>query len=61
MAQALTLKVNSKAKPATINNKNDIFVGEYNDILINLANCCKPVKGDEIVGYRYKWFYRSFH
>lgn len=51
LPEALTLKVNSKAKPSTINNKNDIFVGEYNDILINLANCCKPVKGDEIVGY----------
>lgn len=51
LPEALTLKLNNKAKPTTTNNKNDIFVGEYNDILINLANCCKPVKGDEIVGY----------
>ncbi len=51
LPEALTLKLNNKAKPTTTNNKNDIFVGEHNDILINLANCCKPVKGDDIIGY----------
>lgn len=34
-----------------INNKNNIFVGDYSDILIHIANCCKPVKGDDIVGF----------
>lgn len=32
-------------------NKNDILVGGHNDILITLAKCCKPVKGDKIIGY----------
>lgn len=34
-----------------INYKNDIIVSGYDDILVNLATCCKPIFGDEIVGY----------
>ncbi len=34
-----------------INYKNDIIVSGCDDILVNLASCCKPVYGDEIVGY----------
>ena len=31
--------------------KNDVIVAGTDNILVNLAKCCKPVKGDEIVGY----------
>ena len=31
--------------------KNDIIVAGIGDILVNIAKCCKPVKGDEIVGF----------
>lgn len=34
-----------------INYKNDIIVSGCDDILVNLASCCKPVYGDSIVGY----------
>ena len=34
-----------------INYKNDIIVSGCDDILVNLASCCKPVYGDKIVGY----------
>ncbi len=33
------------------NNKADIIVDGIDGIKISLASCCKPVKGDEIVGY----------
>jgi GTP pyrophosphokinase len=47
----LTLKVAKVGNASKTIAKNDIVVGEYNDILINLAKCCKPVKGDEILGF----------
>lgn len=31
--------------------KNDIIVAGMGDLLVNLAKCCKPVKGDDIVGF----------
>ena len=31
--------------------KNDILVSGIDNIKVSLANCCKPVKGDDIVGY----------
>lgn len=31
--------------------KGDIIVAGVSDILVNIAKCCKPVKGDEIIGY----------
>ena len=31
--------------------KNDIIVAGIDEIKVNLANCCKPVKGDEVIGY----------
>lgn len=33
------------------NYKNDIIVAGIGDILVNIAKCCKPVKGDEIIGF----------
>lgn len=34
-----------------INLKNDILVSGVDDIKVNLASCCKPIKGDEIMGF----------
>lgn len=42
--------MNSNIAPKT-NHKNDIIVSGCDDILVNLASCCKPVYGDEIIGY----------
>lgn len=33
------------------NYKNDIIVAGIGDILVNIAKCCNPVKGDEIAGF----------
>lgn len=33
------------------NYKNDVIVDGFDDILVTLANCCRPVMGDEIIGY----------
>ena len=32
-------------------NKGDIIVAGTSNILVNIAKCCKPVRGDEIIGY----------
>lgn len=40
---------NTETKP--VDYKNDIIVAGCDDILVTIANCCKPVHGDEIVGY----------
>ena len=40
---------NSRAKPKTA--KGEILVDNQEGILVNLAKCCHPVFGDEIVGY----------
>ncbi len=34
-----------------INYKSDILVDGVDNIMVNLARCCMPIKGDEIVGY----------
>ncbi len=34
-----------------INYKSDILVEDIPDIMVNIAKCCLPIKGDEIVGY----------
>ena len=33
------------------NIKNDIIVAGIDEVKVTLANCCKPVKGDEVIGY----------
>ena len=41
-----------KIKPRTLHNsKDDIIVDGNSNIMYNLAKCCKPVKGDDIVGF----------
>lgn len=42
--------MNSNVLPK-VNHKNDVIVSGCDDILVNLASCCKPVFGDEIIGY----------
>ena len=45
-------KVLNNNKTTTRNNyKKDILVAGYDDILVNIADCCHPVKGDQIIGY----------
>ena len=41
--------------------KNDIIVGNIDDIKINIASCCKPVPGDEIIGYITKGYGINVH
>jgi len=35
----------------SINTKNDIIVSGIDEIKVTLANCCKPVNGDDVIGY----------
>ena len=39
----------------------DILVGGIDDVKINIASCCKPVPGDDIVGYITKGYGISIH
>lgn len=47
---ALMERVNNRPSE-TKNYKNDIIVAGIGDILVKLAKCCKPIKGDNIVGF----------
>lgn len=44
-------KIMNNTSVPKVNYKNDIIVSGCDDILVNLASCCKPVYGDDIVGY----------
>ena len=44
-------KVLNKTYETKINYKKDIIVDGCDDILVNIAECCHPVKGDDIIGY----------
>ena len=41
--------------------KNDIKVEGIDDIKVNIAGCCKPVPGDEIIGYISKGYGINIH
>jgi len=41
--------------------KKDVIVDGCDDILVNIAECCHPVKGDEIIGYITKGYGVSVH
>ncbi len=40
-----------KPKVAKVNYQSDVLVDGAENILVNMAKCCMPVKGDAIVGY----------
>lgn len=40
-----------KVKPLKVNYTSSVFVEGADNILVNMAKCCQPVKGDDIVGY----------
>ena len=40
-----------KVNTPKINYKSDILVEGVPDIMVNIAKCCMPIKGDEIVGF----------
>lgn len=44
-------RVNRKQTSSNINYKNDIVVAGTDNILVNLAKCCNPIPGDDIIGY----------
>lgn len=44
-------KVLNKSFEEKVNYKKDIIVDGCDDILVNIAECCHPVKGDDIIGY----------
>ena len=41
--------------------KNDIIVEGIDDIKVNVASCCKPIKDDEIIGYITKGYGITIH
>jgi len=51
IADALIGKFINSNNNKSENYKSDILVAGTDDILVNLAKCCKPIKGDEIVGF----------
>ncbi len=51
LVQDVLLDKTSRLKNKKLNHKNDIIVDGEADVLVSLAKCCNPVKGDEIVGY----------
>ncbi len=51
IADVMLDRVNKKTFEEKVNYKNDIIVAGTDNILVNLARCCNPVPGDEIIGY----------
>ena len=44
-------KITNRGNLSNRAQKGDIIVAGTDDILVTIASCCKPVKGDKIVGY----------
>ena len=40
-----------KVTPKVIENNSDVVVAGIDKVRVNLANCCNPIPGDEIIGY----------
>lgn len=51
VTDALLDKVRARSSNSKIDYKNDVIVAGSSDIKVTLAKCCKPIYGDEIVGY----------
>lgn len=51
LTDVLLDKVRAKNTNLKVDYKNDVIVAGATDIKVSLAKCCKPVYGDEIVGY----------
>jgi len=49
--EELILKKTQNKEVVIPNVKNDIIVEGIDDIKVNIASCCKPICGDEIIGY----------
>ncbi|NLV90492.1 MAG: bifunctional (p)ppGpp synthetase/guanosine-3',5'-bis(diphosphate) 3'-pyrophosphohydrolase [Tenericutes bacterium] len=49
--EEIVLNKLSQANVKKETNKNDIIVAGIDEIKVSLANCCKPIKGDEVIGY----------
>ena len=47
----MTTKINTTTYQKEDKNNNDILVEGMNEIKANLSGCCKPVPGDNIIGY----------
>ncbi len=43
--------IEKRPQPIKVNYKSDVYVDGLDNILVNMAKCCMPVKGDKIVGY----------
>lgn len=50
VTEDLTAKINGANNKQT-QSKNDILVQGLEDIKVNLSGCCKPIPGDNVVGY----------
>lgn len=51
VADLILEKITSNNKQSQENYKNDVIVEGCDNVLVMMANCCKPVLGDEIIGY----------
>ena len=49
--EEIILKKTQNKQVSIPNVKNDIIVKGIDDIKVNIASCCKPICGDEIIGY----------
>lgn len=59
--EELILKKVTNNEEIITNVKNDIIVGNIDDIKINVSSCCKPIPGDEIIGYITKGYGINVH
>ena len=47
----LYINKSNRKNVGSVVHKSDIFVDGLSDVLVNIAKCCAPVKGDDIIGY----------
>lgn len=49
--EQIVLNKLSQSNTIKTHSKNDIIVAGIDEIKVSLASCCKPIKGDEVIGY----------